>query len=406
MACSPTGGLDQPIAPPRLTVAEVLRAALPDYAATHRLPAHHWKILNALLACRTARLGGHVYRCLDCGEEHFVPHSCRNRHCPACQRALAEDWLNQQEAQLLPVPYFHVVFTLPHVLNPLIQQNQRVLYNLLFQAASQTLLEFGEERFHAQVGVTAVLHTWSQTLGDHYHVHCLVTGGGWDQEHGRWQSSGRRYLFPVQALSVVFRGKYLDGLQRLFAHGDLEFHGQLEALAAPADFAQLLGACQSRAWVVYSKRPFAGPEEVVRYLSRYTHRVALGASRLRDLDEEARTVTFAYKDYADGAQTKTMTLSLDEFTRRFLLHLLPARFVKIRHYGLLGNRGRAARLAAVRATFGAATPAPPDPAGPAIAPEPAAPESGGSWGRCPHCGSPRRELVRVVQPGTWRLNSS
>ena len=158
--------------------------------------------------------------------------------------------------------------------------------------------------------------------------------------------------------------------------------------------------------MVYSKRPFPGPEQVVRYLSRYTHRVALGASRLRALDEEARTVTFAYKDYADGAHTKTMTLSLAEFTRRFLLHLLPARFVKIRHYGLLGNRGRAARLAAVRATFGATTPAPPDLAGPAIAPEPAAPESGCSWGRCPHCGSPRRELVRVVQPGTWRLDSS
>jgi len=406
MACLPACGLDQPIAPPRLTVAEVLRAALPDYAATHRLPAHQWKILNALLACRTARLGGHVYRCLDCGAEHFVPHSCRNRHCPACQRALAEDWLKQQEAQLLPVPYFHVVFTLPHLLNPLLQQNQRVLYNLLFQAASQTLLTFGEERFHAQVGVTAVLHTWSQTLGDHYHLHCLVTGGGWDEEHGRWQSASRHYLFPVQALSAVFRGKYLDGLQRLFERGELEFHGKLEALAAPANFTQLLGDCRRRSWVVYSKRPFAGPAQVLRYLSRYTHRIALGASRLRALDEEAHTVTFAYKDYADGAQTKTMTLSLDEFTRRFLLHLLPARFVKIRHYGLLGNRGRAARLAAVRATFGVATPAPPDLAGPAIAAEPAAAEPGCSPGRCPHCGSPRRELLRVVQPGTWRLDSS
>lgn len=211
MACLPTGGPAPPLVPPRLTVAEVLRAALPEYAATHRLPAQHWKIMNALLACRTARLGGHVYRCLDCGQEHFVPHSCRNRHCPACQRALAEEWLAQQEAQLLPVPYFHVVFTLPHGLNPLIQQNQRVCYNLLFQAASQTLLTFGEERFHAQLGVTAVLHTWSQTLGDHYHLHCLVTGGGWDQAHGRWRSSGRRYLFPVRALSAVFRGKYLAG---------------------------------------------------------------------------------------------------------------------------------------------------------------------------------------------------
>ncbi len=406
MACSPTGGLDQPIAPPQLTVAEVLRAALPDYAATHRLPAHHWKTLNALLACRTAQLGGHVYRCLDCGEEHFVPHSCRNRHCPACQRALAEDWLKQQEAQLLPVPYFHVVFTLPHLLNPLLQQNQRVLYNLLFQAASQTLLEFGEERFHAQLGVTAVLHTWSQTLGDHYHVHCLVTGGGWDEERQRWQSSGRRYLFPVKALSAVFRGKYLDGLQRLFERGELEFHGKLEALAAPANFTQLLGDCRRRSWVVYSKRPFAGPEQVVRYLSRYTHRVALGASRLRALDEEARTVTFAYKDYADGGQTKTMTLALDEFTRRFLLHLLPGRFVKIRHYGLLGNRGRGARLAAVRATFGAAAPARPAATEPAAAAEPAVPEPGLSRWRCPQCGSPRRELLRVVRPSLRRLDSS
>jgi hypothetical protein len=205
---------------------------------------------------------------------------------------------------------------------------------------------------------------------------------------------------------VVFRGKYLDGLQRLFAHGDLEFHGKLEELAAPADFALLLEECRSRAWVVYSKRPFAGPEQVVRYLSRYTHRVALGASRLRAVDEEARTVSFAYKDYADGAQTKTMTLSLAEFTRRFLLHLLPARFVKIRHYGLLGNRGRAARLAAVRATFGVAAPAPPPAAEPPAAAPPAATESGLSPWRCPHCGSRRRELLRVVRPGTGRLDSS
>jgi hypothetical protein len=341
MACLPTGGPAPPLVPPRLTVAEVLRAALPEYAATHRLPAQHWKIMNALLACRTARLGGHVYRCLDCGQEHFVPHSCRNRHCPACQRALAEEWLAQQEAQLLPVPYFHVVFTLPHGLNPLIQQNQRVCYNLLFQAASQTLLTFGEERFHAQLGVTAVLHTWSQTLGDHYHLHCLVTGGGWDQAHGRWRSSGRRYLFPVRALSAVFRGKYLAGLQRLFAHGALPFHGGLEALGTSAAFARLLAECRTRPWVVYSKRPFAGPAQVLRYLARYTHRVALGAGRLRALDPEAHTVTFAYKDYAGGGAQKTMSLSFEEFTRRFLLHLLPERFVKIRHSGLLGNRDAA-----------------------------------------------------------------
>jgi hypothetical protein len=389
----------------RLTVAEVLRAALPEYAAAHRLPAHHWRILNALLACRTARLGGHVYRCLDCGEEHFVPHSCRNRHCPACQRALAENWLAAQEAQLLPVPYFHVVFTLPHLLNPLIQQNQRAFYNLLFQAASQTLLAFGEQRWHAQVGVTAVLHTWSQTLGDHYHLHCLVTGGGWDREQRRWSSSGRRYLFPVRALSAVFRGKYLAGLQRLAEEGGLEFHGKLEALGTSAHMTELLRECARQSWVVYSKRPFAGPAQVLRYLSHYTHRIAISSARLRALDHEARTVTFAYKDYADGSRTKTMTLSWTEFTRRFLLHLLPARFVKIRHTGLLGNRGRAARLAAVRATFGVAAPtlAPPDAARPDAA-VPSAQFTGSSW-PCPHCGSARRELLRVVRPAP-RFDSS
>jgi len=380
---------------PRLTVAEVLAAALArDRPA---LPASHWKIINALLRCRTPALGGHLYACTDCGREHFVPHSCRNRHCPHCQRGAAVDWLHQQTESLLPVPYFHVVFTLPHALNGLIAQNQRALYNLLFSAASATLLEFGRNQLHAQVGITAVLHTWSQTLRDHYHLHCVVTGGGLRLDGGGWRHANRHYLFPVKALSKVFRGKFCAGLRQLHAQGQLAFPGAGEAPQAPARFARLLGEATARPWVVYSKRPFAGPSTVLAYLSRYTHRVALGAGRLRALDRDRGTVCFAYKDYADHSRPKTMMVTLTEFLRRFCLHFLPARLVKIRHYGLLGNRGRRHRLTAVRALLDAASSPPPHPSrnpeqpSPSAATAPAAP-------CCPHCGGTRLSLIEHRVP--------
>ena len=416
MACRPLPRAGRPLAkdlaPSRLTVAEVLRAALPAYAAAHRMPAHHWKILNALLACRTPALGGHLYRCQDCGREHFAPHSCGNRHCPACQRPLAQAWLAQQQARLLPVPYFHVVFTLPHALNPLIRQNQRGLYNLLFSAASQTLLSFGAERFGGgQVGVTAVLHTWGQTLGEHYHLHCLVTGGAWQAKAGRWQAGSSRYLFNVRNLSAVFRAKYLAGVRRLFAKNELCFHGQLAPLAAPESFGRLLSEACRHAWVVYSKRPFAGPEQVLGYLSRYTHRIALGPGRLRALDLEHRTVTFAYKDYAAGARGKTMTLSLEEFTRRWLLHFLPERFVKIRHSGLSSHRDLGARLEAVRASLQVGAPDVPASAAASLAltavPAPKLPAPPPALTRvCPSCGSARLERLAHFARPSRRLDSS
>src|SRR6267378_2562892 len=239
------------------SLAQVLRVGLASVRP--RLPSHHWKVLRALLACRTPALGGHRYRCQKCGRAHFVPHSCRNRHCPLCQGHAAHEWLARQEATLLPVPYFHLVFTLPHELNPLIQQNQRALYSLLFAAASQTLLTFGQNRFGSQIGVTAVLHTWSQTLLDHYHLHCIVTGGGLSADGSQWVGAPPHYLFAVSALAEVFRGKFCAGLQQLYAEQKLEFHGQLSPLSQPKAFQCLMRQATRRSWVVYAKKPFAGP---------------------------------------------------------------------------------------------------------------------------------------------------
>jgi len=367
-----------------LTVGEVLRLGLPTYARAHRLPAHHWKALNAMQVCRTALLGAHQYTCARCGCAQVVPHGCGNRHCPSCQASNSRRWLQAQANVLLPIPYFHQVFTLPHQLNPLIEQNQAALYNLLFETVAETLLSFGRNNLGAQLGLTAVLHTWSQTLVDHYHLHCIVSGGGPALEGSHWIGSRSNYLFPVRALSKVFRAKFCAGLQGLYAQGVLQFHGQLKPLAATANFQQLLREATRKRWVVYSKRPFAGPEQVLAYLSRYTHRVGISNRRLLALDGQARTLTFDYKDYADGARHKSMTLQLHEFIRRLRLHLLPPRFVKIRHYGLLSNRGRQQRLRRARALLGAAE------ASAVAAPVRALP-------KCPQCGGTLL-LVRVLPP--------
>ena len=394
MACH-----DPPLAtlPSALTVGEVLRAGLPDYARTQRLPLHHWKVLNALQACRTPVLGGHQYQCARCHQPHFAPHACGNRHGPTCQAINSLDWLEAQAGSLLPLPYFHLVFTLPHALNPLIQQNQKVLYDLLLASASETLLTFGRNNLGAQLGVTAVLHTWSQTLLDHYHVHCIVTGGGLSLDGKRWVASCPDYLFNVTALSRVFQAKFCEGLQRLYREGKLQFHGQLEPLAMEANFQALVREATRHNWVVYSKRPFAGPRQVLAYLSRYTHRVGISNRRLLKLDREAGSLTFDYKDYADGAKHKTMPLGLGEFIRRLRLHFLPARFVKIRHYGLLANRGREGRLQAARTLLGVA--------GPVSEPLPPLPKSLPAPAKlpvCPHCGEAALILVRVVPPMRFR----
>jgi hypothetical protein len=387
-ACRP----ELPAAPgqPRLLLAEVLRTGLPAYARERRLPARHWKVLNALQACRTPLLGGHQYVCGHCRQPHFAPHGCGNRHCPTCQGIHSRRWLAAQAQRLLPVPYFHVVFTLPHALNPLIQQNRKALYNLLFATVSETLLQFGARNLGAQLGLSAVLHTWSQTLLDHYHLHGIVTGGGPALDGRSWKRSRADYLFPVRALSPVFRGKFCAGLQSLYDADKLEFHGQLAPLGQARAFARLLRQLRSKGWVVYSKRPFAGPNQVLAYLSRYTHRVGISNRRLLDLDPAAGTVSFDYKDYADGARHKTMQLRLGEFIRRLCLHILPEHFVKIRHYGLLANRGRGQRLEKARALLGVSAPPAPK------TPEPRA------LPRCPRCGWEALFLVQVIQPQRLR----
>ena len=375
------------------SLAQVLRAGLPAYARTHRLPAHHWKVLNAIQACRTPLLGGHQYQCSHCQRAHFAPHACGNRHCPTCQGINSQRWLAAQAEVLLPIPYFHIVFTLPHSLNPLIQQNQPALYALLLASGSATLLRFGRNNLRAQLGVTAVLHTWSQTLLDHYHIHCIVTGGGPSLKGKPWIASHPNYLFNVRALSTVFRAKFCQGLQALYAKGKLQFHGQLKPLAAPATFQALVRTATRQNWVVYSKRPFAGPQQVLAYLSRYTHRVGISNRRLLALDTQEQSVAFDYKDYADGARHKTMHLPLGEFIRRLRLHLLPPRFVKIRHYGLLANRGRQVRLQAARALLPAQSPT-----GQPLPELQPTPPISPTLPVCPHCGWAALVLIRIVAP--------
>jgi len=378
------------------TLGQILRGVVHNSGQLKlRLSPPQWKVVRALAACRTPALGGQLFYCPACQREHLVAHSCRNRHCPACQGNRALDWLEQQEAALLPIPYFHLVFTLPHALNPLIRQNRRGLLNLLFGAASQTLLEFGQQRLKAQIGITAVLHTWSQTLLDHYHLHCIVSGGGVALEGQQWVRTKEYYLFPVQALSRMFRGKFLAGLKALYDEGKLEFHGQLEPRALASEFAGLLRTAAKENWVVYAKRPFAGPRQVLKYLSNYTHRVAISNRRL--LQADGQSVTFSYRDYADGQRRKTMSLELGEFVRRFALHVLPEGFVKIRHYGLLGNRGRVQRLERVRTLLGMAP-------GPqlqqAVEPQPDRGLASGSEppGCCPFCGRPTLIRLGSVPP--------
>jgi DNA-directed RNA polymerase subunit RPC12/RpoP len=390
-----------------LTVTKVLAAALRG-PPVGGLSAHHWKTLNALLCCRTPMLGVHHYRCTDCKQDHIVPHSCRNRHCPECQGAAAMEWLERQEESLLEVPYFHVVFTLPHDLNPLILQNQRALHTLLFETASETLLSFGRNKWGVKLGITAVLHTWSQIILDHNHLHCIVSGGGLTPDGQHWRGAKGGYLFDLKALGIVFRAKYRDGLRKLHAKNKFQFHGQLAALSQRPAFETLLRKALRTPWVVYAKRPFAGPSQVLAYLSRYTHRIAIGNRRILAMETTAPgvgTVTFSYKDYADNARKKTMTLDLREFLRRFCMHILPSRFVKIRHYGLLANRGRKDRIARARALI----PAPrqkTQPAPPSESKSEEIPDDQTAPARnpaCPHCGSTNLRILSITRPPAQSL---
>jgi hypothetical protein len=340
-----------------LEVGDVIRshgeAFLQKYGGL--LSSTQKKALRDLAACRTASLGAHVMRCMDCGHERIAYNSCRNRHCPKCQAHARAAWLEREARHLLPVPYHHVVFTLPQEVAELASWNAVLVYGLLFDSASATLREVSanSKRLGAQVGVLAVLHTWGQNLHHHPHVHCVVTGGGLScnergqvDERPRWVSCRPGFFLPVRVLSRLFRGKFLAGLRTLFLEGKLRLGGRFTRLGTATEFAAWLSPLRDKEWVVYAKAPFGGPAQVLKYLARYTHRVAISNRRLVDLSEDE--VTFRYKDYANHHEQKLLTLSAEEFLRRFVQHVLPKGFVKIRHYGLLANRYREERLQAAR----------------------------------------------------------
>ncbi len=346
---------------PALEVADIVRRCGDRFRQTHRVSFAQQRVLRDVTACRTAELGGHVQACDGCGHRQISYNSCRNRHCPKCQAAARAEWMAAREQELLPVPYFHLVFTLPQQLRPLALQNKKVMYGLLFRAAADTLLTVAADPKHlgAKIGFLAVLHTWGQNLMHHPHLHIVIPGGGLSEEGSKWvpckrSRHGQNFFLPVRILSRVFRGKFIAGLKRAYAQGQLEFHGQLKSLTNPRQFEQLLNQSVRTDWVVYAKRPFGGPKQVLKYLARYTHRVAISNHRLLRLEDDR--VTFRYKDYADNQQTTTMTLEATEFLRRFLLHVLPRGFVRIRHYGLLSNRDRTARLNQCRKLLGVPAP--------------------------------------------------
>lgn len=335
-----------------LGLAEIFRSCGEAYRDTHRLTAVQRKVMNAIECCRTPALGGHLERCDRCDAMRAVYHSCGNRHCPKCQTLAKERWLEARRTELLPVEYFHVVFTLPHALNRLAQCRPRVIYSLLFQVAADTLQSFARDPNHlgGDLGITAILHTWGQNLSQHVHLHCVVTGGALGPNGSRWIPARPGFLFPVRALSKVFRGKYIEGLERAFSRGDL-----------PADepMTELVTRLRSQSWVVYAKPPFAGPETVLAYLGRYTHRVAIANHRILDLRDGL--VSFRWRDYADANRHKIMTLPVAEFIRRFLLHTVPTSFMRIRHFGLLANRHRKHKLARCRQLLAQTEPPPPRP---------------------------------------------
>jgi hypothetical protein len=342
---------------PRLEVADIVRAAGARYRETHAttLSRSQRRALSAIERCRTAALGGHVEACDRCEHQRIAYNSCRNRHCPKCQSLAKAQWLADRQADLLPVPYFHVVFTLPHELAPIAYHNPRVVYGLLFRAVAATLRTIAADPKHlgAQLGFLAILHTWDQTLQYHPHLHCVVAGGGLAPDGSRWIACRPGFFLPVRVLSRLFRRLFLSYLQEAFDRQQLHFFADMTPLSDPQAFAQYLAPLHQREWVVYAKAPFGGAEHVLDYLARYTHRVAISNSRLVTMTPE--TVTFHYRDSRHHDQRTLMTLTHEEFLRRLLLHVLPEGFQRIRHYGFLSNCHRAEQLALCRRLLGVAT---------------------------------------------------
>ena len=352
------------MARPPLDVAEVFRRYGAAYRDAHVLTGGQRRVMRAIEACRTAALGGHLERCDACGHERPAYDSCRNRHCPKCQALARARWLAARQAELLDTEYFHVVFTVPEAIAAIAFQNKAVVYGILFRTTAETLRTIAADPQHlgATLGFLAVLHTWGQTLGHHPHLHCVVPGGGLAPDGQRWIHCRPGFFLPVRVLSRLFRRLFLAQLQAAFVRGRLHFAGLLGALQDPAAFAQALAPLRQMEWVVYAKPPFGGPAQVLEYLGRYTHRVAISSNRLLAIDEGQ--VRFRWKDYRHHDRQKTMTLDAAEFLRRFLLHVLPPGFHRIRHYGFLGNRHRAEKLALCRHLLGMLLPVLPASTGP------------------------------------------
>lgn len=363
---------------PTVEVADLLHAQGERFVERNRswLSYQQLKVLRALERCRTAALGGHIDHCSRCGHRAISYNSCRNRHCPKCQAQARQRWLAAREKELLGVPYFHVVFTLPHELNPLCDRNAKLIYDLLFRASAETMLEIAADPKHlgAQIGFLSILHTWGQNLSLHPHLHCVVPAGGFSPDRQSWIHPRYAFFLPVKVLGKVFRGKFLEGLRRAFRRKKLDLGGATTHLAHAPRFQAFVHKLFGLDWVVYAKPAFGGPAAVLRYLGRYTHRVAISNHRLTAFDGER--VTFRWKDYARGNKKRLMTLSATEFLRRYVQHILPRGFVRIRQYGYLASHCRAAFLTLGRKLLAYV----PVPAG-----APSAPASETSW-NCPHCG--------------------
>jgi hypothetical protein len=384
---------------PPLEVADLIRTAGTAFIERNRhwLSWKHVKVLRAIARCRTAALGGHLDECSRCGHRAISYNSCRNRHCPKCQTSARERWIAARRRELLPTRYVHVVFTLPRELAPLALQNKKVVYDLLFRASAETLLEVARDPKHlgAEIGFFSVLHTWNQELGLHPHVHCVIPAGGLSLDHTRWVKSPCRFFLPVKVLSRVFRGKFVAALKRAFREGQLRFHGNLALLAQPKIFAASLRPLFRKDWVVYAKPPFGGPDYVLQYLGRYTHRVAISNHRLVSFAQEK--VTFRWRDSAHQNQQRLMTLSLDEFLRRFLLHVLPKGFMRIRNFGFLANRRRTVSLPLCFQLL-------PSRSGPQTGQDSSAANGAKDLWRCPQCAGPMVVIERLT-PAEIQLHS-
>jgi hypothetical protein len=344
---------------PPWEVADIIRRAGNKFIERHRdsLTWAQLKVLRAIECCRTAALGGHRDQCARCGYQAISYNSCRNRHCPKCQTNAREKWLCAREQELLPACYFHLVFSVPHALVPLIWQNKKILFSLLFQTSAATMLEVAADpaRLGAEIGFLSILHTWGQTLQRHPHIHCVVPGGGLSPDHARWIRAPSHFFLPVRVLSRVFRGKFVAGLRQAFRRNQLGFYGECQQLASEKAFAAFLRTLFRQEWVVYSKRPFGGPRHVLQYLARYTHRVAISNHRIADVNDTH--VAFRWKDYAHHSKCRTMSLTHEEFLRRFLQHVLPKAFPRVRYFGFLANRRRGDLLPVCRALLSAPPPA-------------------------------------------------